>query len=245
MPSGPTAFAFGIAFIAVAISSSVESIPRCGRLFGTSRSSMSDLAFSSERMNRTHLSRICILSRSSVPPSSRTHCDSSSFVSSSCTAVMFWKNPCWSPLRNYFSNSTTWRSKLRTNAALRTVFRQLHSFLAVLRNCASLVSVSRRWHAAWIAPVAICRSASAWASPLQPRSGLVRSWGGIANSVVRMMAAANATTTLPTLLSPGGFALGCLPTAVAPSCRNWGSVTRHLRSTGGLTGTLNRRFRAR
>ena len=103
----------------------------------------------------------------------------------------------------------------------------------------------RRCHAVWIAPVAICSSASAWASPLQPRSGLVRSWGGITYSVVRMMAAANATTTLPTLLSPGGFVLRCLPTTVAPSCRNWGSVTRHLRSTGGLTGTLNRRFRTR
>ena len=118
-------------------------------------------------------------------------------------------------------------------------------FLMIFRNCVRLVSVSRRCHAVWIAPVAICSSASAWASPLQPRSGLVRSWGGITNSVVRMMAAANRTTTLPTLLSPGGFALRCLPIAVATSCRNWVSVTRHLRSAGGLTGTLNRRCRAR
>ena len=96
-PSGPTAFSFAIAFIAVAISSSMGSIPRalaigcCGSLFGMSGSSMSDLEFSNERKNRTHLSRVRPLSRSSLPPSSRTHCDSTFFVSSSCTDLMFWK----------------------------------------------------------------------------------------------------------------------------------------------------------
>ena len=60
-PSGPIAFAFAIAFIAAAISSSVGSIPKaratgcCGSLFGMSGSSMSDFAFGSERKNRTHL----------------------------------------------------------------------------------------------------------------------------------------------------------------------------------------------
>ena len=64
--SGLTAFAFAIAFIAVAISSSVGSIPRalatgcCGSLFGMSGSSMSDLEFSSERKNLTHLSRYAL-----------------------------------------------------------------------------------------------------------------------------------------------------------------------------------------
>ena len=54
-PSGPTAFAFVIAFIAVAIPFSVGSIPRalatgcCGSLFGMSGSNMPDFAFSSER----------------------------------------------------------------------------------------------------------------------------------------------------------------------------------------------------
>ena len=65
------------------------------------------------------------------------------------------------------------------------------------------------------------------------------------NSAVRMMAAANATSTSSTLLSPGGFALRCLPTAVATSCRSWGSATRRLRSTGGLAETLSRRFRSK
>ena len=108
------------AFIAVATSSSVGSIQSalatgcCGSLFGMSGSSMSDLEFSSERTNRTHLSRIRPLSRSSLPPSSRTHCDSTFLVSSSCTDWMFWKNLCWSPMRNCFFNSTTWRSK-KTN----------------------------------------------------------------------------------------------------------------------------------
>ena len=179
-PSGPTAFSFAIAFIAVAISS-VGSIPRalatgcCGSLFGMSGSSMSDLEFSSERKNRTHLSRIRPLSRSSLPLSSRTHCDSTFFVSSSCTDLMFWKNPCWSPMRNCFSNSTTWRSKKRTTAALRTLFSQLHAFLTALRSCASLVSILRRCHAVCIASVAACSSASVRASPLQPRPGLLRS----------------------------------------------------------------------
>ena len=72
---------------------------------------MSDLEFSSEQKNRTHLSRIRPLLRSSLPPSSRTHCELTFFVSSSCIDLMFWKNPCWSPMRNCFSNSTTWRSK--------------------------------------------------------------------------------------------------------------------------------------
>ena len=96
------------------------SIPRAlatgcsGSLFGMSGSSISDLEFSNERNNRTHLSRICPLSRSSLPLSSRTHCGSTFFVSSSCTDLMFWKNLCWSPIRNCFANSTTWRSKKRT-----------------------------------------------------------------------------------------------------------------------------------
>ena len=60
-----------------------------------------------------------------------------------------------------------------------------------------------------------------------------------------MMAAANAASTSSTLLSPDGFALRCLPTAVVTSCRSWESVTRRLRSTGGLAGALSRRFRAK
>ena len=133
----------------------------------------------------------------------------------------------------------------KMTAALRPLFSQLHVFLTALRRCASLVSVFRRCHAACIASVAVCSSASVRASPLQPRPGLLRSWGGMTNSAVRMMAAANAASTSSTLLSPGGFALRCLPTAVATSCRSWGSVTSRLRSTGGLAETLNRRFRAK
>ena len=145
-------------------------------------------------------------------------------------------------MRNCFSNSTTWRSKKLTTAALRTLFSQLHAFMTALRSCASLVSICRRCHAVCIASVAACSSASVRASPLQPRPGPLRSWGGITNSAVRMMAAANAASTSSTLLSPSGFALRYLPTAVAPSCRSWGSVTRRLRSTGGLAEALSRRF---
>ena len=54
---------------------------------------MSDLAFSSERKNRTHLSRIRPLSRSSLPSSSRTRCDSAFFISSSCTDLMPLEEP--------------------------------------------------------------------------------------------------------------------------------------------------------
>ena len=247
-PSGSTAFAFVIALITVAISSSVGSIPRAlanGCLFGMSGSSMSDLAFSSERNNCTHLSWIRLLSRSSLPSSSRRHCNSAFFIFSSCTLLMFWKNPCWSPMRSCFSNSTTWRSKKRTTSALRTLFSQLHAFVTALRSCTSLLSIFRRCHAACIASVAACSSASVRAFPLQPHPGLLRFRGGIANSAVRIMAAANAASTSSTLLSPGGSVLRCLPTAVATSCRSWGSVTRRVRSSGGLTEAFNRRFRAK
>ena len=137
---------------------------------------MSDLEFSNERKNRTLPSRIRPLSRSSLPSSSRRHCDSTFFVSSSYTDLMFWKNPSWSPIRNCFSNSTTWRSKKRTTAALRTLFSQLHAFLTALRSCASLVSVFRRCHAASIASVAVCNSASVWASPLSTAPGDARTF---------------------------------------------------------------------
>ena len=79
-PSGPTFFAF--AFIAVATSSSVGSVARalatgcCSSLLVILGSSMSDFAFSSGRNNRTHLSRIRPLTRSSLPSSSRRFCDS-------------------------------------------------------------------------------------------------------------------------------------------------------------------------
>ena len=179
---------------------------------------MSDLAFSSQRKNRTQLSRIRPLSRSSLPSSPRTYCNSTFFVSSTCTDLMFWKNPCWSLLSNCFSNSTTWRSKKRTTAALRTLFSQLHVCLTALRSCASLVSNFRRCQAACIASVVAYRSASVWASPLQPPPGLHRSWGGITSSAVRMMAAANSASTPSTMISPGGFALSCLLTAVTTPC---------------------------
>ena len=94
-PPDPTTFAFAVAFVVVAFSSAVGSIPRalangcCGSLFVMSGSSMSDLVFSGERNNRTHLSRIRPLSRSSLPPLSRVHCDSTFFVSSSCSDLIF------------------------------------------------------------------------------------------------------------------------------------------------------------
>ena len=146
-------------------------------------------------------------------------------------------------MRNCFFNSTTWRSKKRTTAELRTLFSQLHAFLTALRSCASLISTFRRCHAACIAPVSACSSASVYASLPQPRVGFLRSWGGITNSAVRMMAAADAASTSSTLLSPGGFAVRCLPTAVVTSCRSWGTVNKRLRSTGASAEVLNRRFR--
>ena len=156
---------------------------------------------------------------------------------------MLWKNPCWSLVRNCFSNSTTWRSKKRTIAALYTLFSQLHAFLTALRSCASLAPVFRCCHAACITSVAARSSAYVWASPLQPRPGLLRSWGGII--AIRMMAMTKAASSSSTLLSPGRFALRCLPTAMVTSCRSWGSLTRRLWSTGGLAEALDRRFRAK
>ena len=149
-------------------------------------------------------------------------------------------------MRNCFSASTTWRSKERTiSAALRTLVSKLHDFLTALHSCACLVFIVRRCHAVCIVSVAVCSSTSVRASPLQPRPGLLRSWDGNTNSAVHMMAAANAASKSSTLLSRGGFAPRCLPTAVVTSCRSWGSVTRRLRFTVGLAGALNRRFRAK
>ena len=144
-----------------------------------------------------------------------------------------------------FFDSTTWRSKQRTTAALRSFFSRLDACPTALRNCVSLVLIFRRCQAASIASVAAYSSASVWASPLQPRPGLLRSWGGITNSAVRMIAVANVASTSSTLQSPGGFALRCLPTTVATYCQSWGSVIRRLRSTGGLAEVLKRQFRAK
>ena len=110
--------------------------------------------------------------------------------------------------------------KKTNDCCTRTLFSQLHAFRTALRSCASLVSIFRRCHAVCIASVAACSSASVRASPLQPRLSLLPSWSGITDSAVRMMAAANAASTSSTLLSPGGFALRCLPTAVTTSCRS-------------------------
>ena len=137
----------------------------CDSLIEMSGSSMSDLTFSSERKNCTHFSRMRPLSRSSLPYSSRTHYDSSFFVSSSCTDWMIWKNPCWSP-SDCFSDSIMWSSKKRITAALRTLFSQLHAFLPILHSYVFLVCIFRRCHAVCIASVAAWSSASAWASPL-------------------------------------------------------------------------------
>ena len=133
----------------------------------------------------------------------------------------------------------------RDTAAFRILLSQIHAFLAALRSCASLVPIFGRFHAECTASVAACSSASVRASLLQPCPGLLRSWGGIIDSAVRMMAAANAASTSPTLLSPGGFALRCLSIAVITPCQSGGPVTRRQRSTGGLAGALNRRFRAK
>ena len=117
------------------------------------------------------------------------------------------------------------------------------AFLTALHSCASLVPIFRRCHAAYITLVATCSSASVGASPLQPHPRLLRSWGGIPNSAVRMMAAGNMASTSSTLLSFGGFSLRFIPTAVATSCQSWGSVTMRLQSTGDLVKAFNRRFR--
>ena len=140
------------------------------------------------------------------------------FFFSSSTDLRLWKSQCWFPImRNRFSNSTMWCLKKRMAAALRTLFSQLHACLTALHSCASLLSVFRRCQTTCFASVTTCSSASVWASPLQPRPGLLRSRGGIASLAARMMAAVNATSTSFTQLSPGGFVLSFLPTAVSTS----------------------------
>ena len=65
----------------------------CGSLFRISKSSMSNLAFSSERKNRTHLSWIGRFLRSTLLSSSQTHCDSTLFVSSSFIEFIVLEEP--------------------------------------------------------------------------------------------------------------------------------------------------------
>ena len=186
-----------------------------------SGSSMLDLAFSSERKNRNHLLRIRPLSRSSLSPSTRMHCDSTLFVSSSCPDLIFSKNPCWSPMRNCLSNPTTWRSK---NEQLLHFALSLASYMLFWQPSAAAYPCCPFSGAATLR--ASHQSQSAAQLPFgrvhsKPRLGLL-SWGGITNSAVHMMATANVASTSSTLLSPGRFALRCLPTDVVTSCRSWG-----------------------
>ena len=168
-PSGSTAFVFPISFITVAITS-VGSIPRtlatgcCGRLFGMSGSSISNLAFSIEQKNHTHPSRVRPLPCSAfLPRHRRTVIRPSSSPQLHRFNVLEESLLVSHPQR--LSNSTTWRSKKRTTAALRTLFSQLHSFLTALRSCAPLVPISRRCHAACIGSVAASSLDSGCASP--------------------------------------------------------------------------------
>ena len=146
-------------------------------------------------------------------------------------------------MRNCLSNSTTCCSKKRTTARLRTVFSHLHACLTALRNCVSLESIFRRYQATCVASGTACSSASVWTTPLQSFPSVLRSWGWITDSAVRIMDAANVASTPSTLLPPGIFALRCPQTAANPSCQSWGSVTRRRRSTSGLAEVL--RFGAR
>ena len=229
------------------ISSPVGSILRalatgcCGSLYGMPGSRMLDFMFSSERKNRTHLSRIRPLSRNILPSSSRTHCDSTFFVFSSCTDLMFRKNPCWVPHAQLLlqlndealeETNDCWISHfLQSVTCLSGGSPQLRIprvHFQALPRCVHRISRSLQFS-----------FRSGVSSPTSPH--LLRSWGGITNSAVRMMAAVkNAASTSSTLLSSGGLALRCLPTAVTTSCRSRGSVTRRLRFTGGLAGALNR-----
>ena len=136
---------------------------------------MLEFVFSSERKNYTHFSRICPLSRSSLPFSSLTYCFSTFFVSSSCMHLIFWTLLVLA--RNSLSNSMTWRSKKRTAVALHTLLRHLHERLTALRSCTSLEFIFRRWQSVCIASVAACSLAFVWVSTLQPRPGLLHPLG--------------------------------------------------------------------
>ena len=161
-------------------------------------------------------------------------------------------------MRNCLSKSTTWRLKKRTTAALRTLFRQLHAFLTApqlcinrvhfqaLPSCVHRISYSLQFsfHSGFSTPrdhqisgphfPCSADHEQDWQPhPVDPYSAICDDHTYIHTY---MMAVANAASTSSTLLSPGRFALRCLPIAAAPSCRTWGSVTRRLRFTGGLAG---------
>ena len=113
--------------------------------------------------------RLRPLSRRSFPSSSRMFCSSIFDVASTCIDSIFWKNPRCSPVYNVSSNSTTWRSKKQTIAALHILFSQLYACLTALRSCASVVSIFGGYQGACVASVAACSFAVIWASPTGER----------------------------------------------------------------------------
>ena len=166
-------------------------------------SSMSDLAFSSERKNRTHLSRIRPLSRSSLPSSSRTHCCSIFFVSSSCATLMFWKK-IYAGLP-YATVSPSQQLGARRNERLLLHF-SLSSVScmpswrpsAAARPCSGGATLCALYQSQPAAQLSFER--------LHSNLALVSFVPGVGPSLF-MTTAANAAFTSSTLLSPGRFAL--------------------------------------
>ena len=101
---------------------------------------------------------------------------------------------------------------------------RVFSSRTALISCLSWVSALCRFQAARLAAIAMLISASAWASPLQPRPGSLVARGGAIRSAVCSMAVVKAVSTSSTLLPLGGNALRWSPIAVATCWRNWGSV---------------------
>ena len=118
-------------------------------------------------------------------------------------------------------------------ASLQTLWTRVFSRRTALISCLSWVSALCRFQAARLAAIAMLISASAWASPLQPRPGSLVARGGAIRSAVCSMAVVKAVSTSSTLLPLGGNALRWSPIAVATCWRNWGSVISLRRSIGG------------
>ena len=192
-----------------------------------------------------HLSRIRPLSRNSLLSSSWTRCDSTFFVSSGCTDLMFWKNPCWSPISNCFSNSTTWRSKKRNDCCTSHSLQPVTCVpdgppqlcisdvcFQALPRCVHHISRSLKLSFR----LGFSTPASSWPPSFLGRdhqfSGPYDGCGECGFYVIHIAVSRRVCPEVPSNCC--GYLLSKL-----------GSVTRRLRSTGGLAETLSRRLRAK
>ena len=183
--------------------------------------------------NHAYLPRTSSGSRSIMLSSSRMYYELTFRVSSMFRNLQRWKSPIWLRWRRSFSIPWACLSRNLFLALVQTLWTRVFSRRTALISCLSWGSALCRFQAARLAATAMLISASAWASPLQPRPGSLVARGGATRSAVCSMAVVKAVSTSSTLLPLGGNALRWSPIAVATCWRKWESVISLCRSIGG------------